>query len=561
MDSLTRVGDQRINKPYLGGWKHRATGVIYHNAASQTGPLNVNNVENFCSREVQCINTKDDAFQTCINRATQMWRKDCYISIEGDKYLTSGSYETAEEKEARLNKKALTIQRSYRSWRTLKKIRLCAAEYRRLNEECSNHAKGQEELRQERIRHSIIRQTYPQSRSDFDKIYALIELWRQHHQKRIRSCFFRGAVIAENLSMLEKITEMLRNLEKHRRIIREKRASTRLTELLTFHSKPVRWTGYNGKLIEMITLRTQRARELKNLYDLLANESNCSIEKRIEMFIHLKCALSSHNCYPALDLQSLIQQKLLLLSRGLASGLDYFNKRILIGFLSFARHSHNCCSKSKDEEELVGPVDKDKNKLLCRSCMKLMPRKKITVDLKAKKLSKCISCTWLYQQTVKKIDYDPYSYLLNDIRADELSKKCVSTLLYVIQEPEMYHLVKNIWHGRSIVSEVDDIYRLRLVRFHVDREWAPWNCILLTEEESKAHYYITDLCSVYSKQLLYKIYLIHQTARSHFKFTLFLFHASNLMKLERKLKTSLGIGCEKSEVAEAEAEDNVESVC
>ncbi|CAD6201448.1 GSCOCG00000248001-RA-CDS, partial [Cotesia congregata] len=125
-------------------------------------------------------------------------------------------------------------------------------------------------------------------------------------------------------------------------------------------------------------------------------------------------------------------------------------------------------------------------------------------------------CTWLYQQTVKKIDYDPYSYLLNDIRADELSKKCVSTLLYVIQEPEMYHLVKNIWHGRSIVSEVDDIYRLRLVRFHVDREWAPWNCILLTEEESKAHYYITDLCSVYSKQLLYKIYLIHQTARSHF---------------------------------------------
>lgn len=149
--------------------------------------------------------------------------------------------------------------------------------------------------------------------------------------------------------------------------------------------------------------------------------------------------------------------------------------------------------------------------------MKLMPRKKITVDLEAKKLSKCISCTWLYQQTVKKIDYDPYSYLLNDIRADELGKKCVSTLLYVIQEPEMYHLVKNIWHGRSIVSEVDDIYRLRLVRFHVDREWAPWNCILLTEEESKAHYYITDLCSVYSKQLLYKIYLIHQTARSHFQ--------------------------------------------
>ncbi|XP_057324171.1 IQ and ubiquitin-like domain-containing protein [Microplitis mediator] len=529
MVSLAGVDDERIKKPYLGGWKHRATGVIYHNAASQTGPLAANNVENFCSREVQCINTKDDAFQTGINKATQMWRKDCYISSEKDRYITCGIYETAEEEEIRKNKKAIIIQRCYRSWKLLKNIKFCAMAYRKLRDDCTKHEEEKIKLHEERNRLGVIRQVYPQKRADFDKILALIETWRQWNQQRIRRNFFRGGMTAENLRMLEKIREMLKDVDKHRRSIRDERTSKQLTEFLTFHSEPVRWTGYKGKLIEMVTLRVQRARELKNLYDLLVNESYCSIEKRIEMFIHLKYALSLHNCYPALDLADLIEQKILLLSRGLGSSLVNLDKRISIGFLYFARNSHDCCSKSEPEEELSERTDKDK--LLCRSCMKLMGRKKFNADAGVKKLSKCISCTWLYHQNVKKIDYDPYSCLLNDIRADEFGKKCFSSLLYVIQEPEMYHLVKNIWHGRSIVSEVDDIYRLRLVRFHVNQEWAPWNCILLTEEESKAHYYITDLSSVYSKQLLYKIYLIHETARSHFQ---------DLIKLEKKFRASLG---------------------
>lgn len=102
-------------------------------------------------------------------------------------------------------------------------------------------------------------------------------------------------------------------------------------------------------------------------------------------------------------------------------------------------------------------------------------------------------------------------------------------LLYVIQEPGIYHLVCNIWHGRSIVSEVDDIFRLRLVRFNVHEEWAPWNCILLTEEESEAHYFIEDLPSVYSKILLDRISLAHEIAKTHFE---------ELSKFEQKFRKS-----------------------
>lgn len=126
-------------------------------------------------------------------------------------------------------------------------------------------------------------------------------------------------------------------------------------------------------------------------------------------------------------------------------------------------------------------------------------------------------CVWLHQQSIEKIDYDPYVYLLNGIRADESKKKCFSTLLYVIHEPEIYHLVKNIWRGKSIVSEIDDIFRLRLVRFNANVEWAPWNCILLTEEESETHFFIENLTTVYSKTLIHKIYLFHEIAKIHFR--------------------------------------------
>lgn len=127
-------------------------------------------------------------------------------------------------------------------------------------------------------------------------------------------------------------------------------------------------------------------------------------------------------------------------------------------------------------------------------------------------------CTWLRQQNIDKSDYDPYTFLLNGIRADEQRRNCYSSLLYVMQEPGIYHLVNNIWHGHSIVSESDDIYNLRLVRFNIEEEWSPWNCILLTTEEAETHYYVKSFETFYSKRLLHKIRLAHQIAKSHFKY-------------------------------------------
>lgn len=116
------------------------------------------------------------------------------------------------------------------------------------------------------------------------------------------------------------------------------------------------------------------------------------------------------------------------------------------------------------------------------------------------------------------MDYDPYVFILDCVRADEKRRQSASALAFMMQEHDIYHLVHHIWHGRSAVSKIKDLFLLRLVRYQKDVEWAPWNCILLTKDEADVHFRIHDLAIVYSKYLIKQINLAHQIARNYFKY-------------------------------------------
>lgn len=116
------------------------------------------------------------------------------------------------------------------------------------------------------------------------------------------------------------------------------------------------------------------------------------------------------------------------------------------------------------------------------------------------------------------MDYDPYMFILDCVRADEIRRGSNSALAFMMQGQDIYHLVNHIWHGQSAVSKATDIFLLRLVGYRTDDEWAPWNCILLTEDEADVHSRIKDPAKVYSRHLIHQIGLAHQIARSHFKY-------------------------------------------
>ncbi|XP_011298592.1 IQ and ubiquitin-like domain-containing protein [Fopius arisanus] len=531
MSLTVKVSDRRMAKPYLGGWRHRITGVIYLNAACQTGPPSRSNFESLRSRSVQCIDTRYATAQSNTDVSTQMWRPDCYVPCLHDRYIVARPYESYENMMRRIDYdgKARIIQKCYRGWKMLKNIKECTEEYRRIVGNCKKFEEEKDELHRKRHRIEILRQLYPKNRSDFDKIYSLIEGWKNSQLNFIKINYFQASLKAEHSRVLERTVEMLKSVEKQRKSILERHREEKLCNFLNFHCKPVKWTGYKGKPIEMITLRTQKAREYKFFYDNLCR-SDITLEERMEILISLNCSLESHKCAASRSLRDLIKQEISLASRNIKELLlDNLKKRISLSFLCFIRNCHFCCVDDEQLRDLELSEPKVAEKILCRSCMRLLPCTRFMAHVRMKKLSCCVGCHWLRQHSVEKVDYDPYTYLLNGIRADEHRRNCFSMLLYVIQEPGIYHLVCNIWHGRSIVSEVDDIFRLRLVRFNVHKEWAPWNCILLTEEESEAHYFIDNLSTVYSKILLDRVNLAHEIAKTHFE---------DLTKFEQQFRMS-----------------------
>lgn len=116
-----------------------------------------------------------------------------------------------------------------------------------------------------------------------------------------------------------------------------------------------------------------------------------------------------------------------------------------------------------------------------------------------------------------RIVYEPYERMLREVRRFEARMGCYSSLAFVIEAKVISRLVNKVWHGRSGISECDDLDKLRLTRFRRELEWAPWNSLLLTKTEAVIHHGITDIESFYDSSLLQKFCLKNLQAKVHFE--------------------------------------------
>ncbi|KAG7201583.1 hypothetical protein KM043_004328 [Ampulex compressa] len=395
---ITEIETRMIPKPALGGWRHKITGTEYFNGASQTGPppkrLSRSKV---CSRIVQTVETRDGTSQSPSDRGTQMWRRDCQISNENDKCVTSIQYETYEELQQRLDfdNNARIIQKNYRAYRLFKFIKECAQKYRRILEECKKHDEEVQLMYRKRHEEEILRKIYPASRADLFMLYELIEKWRRDRFEQIKVNFFRSARGSENHSVLQKTVEMMNVIENKIRTIKDDYRSRKRVRFLTINCEPIRWNGYKGKRVEMVTLKTQKARELKSIYDSL-RKSSIAREERIETLMTLKKMVGAHSCAEAIDLIRLLDQEISLRVRDIQKlELGFLRERIIYGFLRFLRVADycGCLNNNVDQhikpeiEELLEPLE-PKTKL-CKSCLKLLPYNRFTVHGRMKKLTTC----------------------------------------------------------------------------------------------------------------------------------------------------------------------------
>lgn len=143
-----------------------------------------------------------------------------------------------------------------------------------------------------------------------------------------------------------------------------------------------------------------------------------------------------------------------------------------------------------------------------------MPIVNFVMHSRQKDYDLCRKCSSL---KTAKTDLSVYRAILRGIQRDERRRGALASLAFIIQETDVKLIIENIWHGISILSQCNITSQLRLPRWNVNADWSPWNCICLTDTESRIHVICNDLTTIYGEKIMKECLSKHSLAKSTFK--------------------------------------------
>ncbi|KAG5344286.1 IQUB protein, partial [Acromyrmex heyeri] len=511
-------------KPFLGGWRNIVTGLIYHNACTQT-----RSDDGTKSRITQTIAVVDTVTDVVHDQAVQVEAMQ-FLPDARDRIIVPGifSFRTPASIEeikplscqdnSRILNNIIKIQRCYRAYRARVAARANAfqvADVSRCDEaNVIEHAECSQMLSTySGTDFVILNRCPPRTSSDFESLYNLLDRWRILETERASLTLLGSSRIAACGLILSKEVELLRAIDSMKTIVRLKSREQKRYRFLDELSRSITWQDSQGRPILVDTLRVQRARQHRNVYALLANE-NLSIPERVDLLHDVKQIADMHTCSQSHELVYLVNQELDLLTCHVnTSRLNWLRNRLKLSFLKLARNT-----LQGDIEEDIHLFDWSNTNItrLCRTCGKLLSLEKFPRERRLRS-SSCVYCTSIQTRKGPRIVYEPYERMLWEVRRFEAKMGCYGSLAFVIGVKVICRLVNKVWHGRSGISECDDLDELRLTRFRRELEWAPWNSLLLTKTEVAIHHGIIDVESFYDSSLLQKFCIKNLQAKVHFE--------------------------------------------
>ncbi|XP_055593135.1 IQ and ubiquitin-like domain-containing protein [Uranotaenia lowii] len=508
-DIVVEIENLPIVKPFLGGHIDKVTKLEYHDAYTQTGPpFERIKFDGILSRDTQTVEVKTVEVDTPLDQAVAVYGEaveKTFATRLTDRVIQPGPYETYEEMSKRINfvGKVTMIQRNLRRYRWQELIRESAAEWRRLQQEQIRREEKRIKVHSDGYRKECIVKTFPKTKEDFDALYAQIQHWKENELKLICEKYSGAPKIAEMNILLDKEVQLLNGIERQRQLLKQEIRKQRNEQKLKNMGDPIKWIGYKELIIQMDTLRNQRARYLGSYYQKLSDE-DLKNNDRIELLNQVSEVLTNED-HPAIgELETLLQrERQLLLCKVDESSMDLLRKRQLILMMDIIQYD-----KFKQEKKHEQPTR------LCKKCSTVQPIRRFPLDTRQKSASVCERCTDLHGPAV---DISIYRSILRSIRRDEKKRAAPSSYAFIIQDTDIRYIVENIWHGHSAISSETIRAELRLPRWNASKDWTPWNCICLTESEARAHLKIVNLSNYYEESIIKDIENKHALARSGFR--------------------------------------------
>ncbi|KAJ8959804.1 hypothetical protein NQ318_011536 [Aromia moschata] len=448
------------------------------------------------NRDTQTYFWRNRRTECHYERGTQMARQDLYVTNVTDRIFTAGPY--------------------YRAWKMRKCLKELSAEYQkrmRLAREREERERMEDEARKRR---DIVSKVFPLTNDDFSMLYSMLEQWKRGELERIASQYCGASKIAECYLVLEKEIDILRSIENVRNKLAKDRETQKILNFFKAIGDPIEWyCDYKNLHIVMDTLETQKGREYFALYKAL-NDKNLGKNERLEVYCRVREYLSTHECPESEEIINLVDRACTLLTRGMDKRtLNSLQKRIeamVIHHFGTPECNEGVTMHAKKSEER----EMERSLSYCQRCGKLKTINSFTLNARTEKVKICFTCKWLDKSEEPWADLSPYQYILKLIRNYERLHHAVSSVAFILHDRDIHHIVTYIWHGHSALSECNEIYRLRLVRWRVNEEWSPWNCILLTIEEAAAHLRVADLEEVYEEEFRNHIFNKHALAKQQF---------------------------------------------
>ncbi|PAA68246.1 hypothetical protein BOX15_Mlig014514g1, partial [Macrostomum lignano] len=516
LDSSTKevnveIDRQLRRKPFLGGYRHKRSGVEYHHAQTQTNPKpKPPSLVPVFNRDTQTVESKHQTQQTSNATSTQMTKPGVYVSTAEDKLVVPGRYENADEYQKRMLSKIVTVQTYYRRWLAKQYVsRLKQERDTRLEWERQEEVRKRKE-KEDRTRREFERRMNPKTKEDFELLYSTLEQWRREELDRINATLTGAERKAALCQLLDQETELIAAVDRHQLDSSKENKEKAVQSLLKKAAAPKKWRNGEGKLLEMDTPFTLRGRELLGIYNSLQMKY-LTQDERLDVLLTLKHTVKEHECKLTRDLIELIDREADLLIRGVAEDkLSGLRKRISTLFLQYCKTP----TFNPEIADLLAvpqdPAQLRHNVHYCSSCGRYLKSTEFPLGVKSDKIGKCRRCLAKDNVARAREDQSAFKRMLWLLRKKEGGQALL------IEEADLKHLVNNIWEGQSILSCWDDIADLELVRWDVNKPWSPSNCVLLTKDEADAHEAVGDLSKAYGNMLIHRVKQKHVLATNYF---------------------------------------------
>ncbi|XP_067906999.1 IQ motif and ubiquitin-like domain-containing protein isoform X2 [Heterodontus francisci] len=506
------------HKPFLGGYKHKLTGTEFHHAGTQTPSkrrTNCHCVEKFC-RETQTVSEKNQYQQTANNTSTQMTKIGCYVSNITDKLITPGRYFTAAEYHAWRLKAVIVLQTYFRRWSAKNYVQqLRMQRNRRMQWEQEQELKVKME-KQNYIKKQYERRMNPKTKEDFDLLFHALEVWKQEELSNINRTLTGPERKAALYTLLEQEAQLIASITRHKADAAKETGPKLIQNLLNKCADPIRWKAYDGRVTEMDTPFTIRARELRDIYNSI-NMKYLTQDERLDALLTLKHTVKEHDCKLTQEIVELIDREADLLMRQVKEFyLEGLRQRISTLFLQYLRTPTFNPEVARFLKVPQDPMQLRKNIYFCSSCGSYLPSTEFPLSLTSRTLRICQQCFKLNNEARRREESTLYKLMLKRLRKAEAHFEDGAQIAFLLQEKDLKHLVDSIWGTQSALSASKNMKDLTMIRWDKRFEWSPWNCILLTEEEAVAHFKVSNIEKDYEATFIRKIKHRHTLGKTYF---------------------------------------------